>query len=319
MAAPNMSLISAGLADGTGTADALFLKVFAGEVLTAFAENNVMMSRHMVRTITSGKSASFPATWKTAAGYHTPGNMIIGAQSVKHNERIITVDDLLISDVFVGNLDEAKNHYDYRSIYSTQVGEALSRTWDKNVLQAAVLAARATTTVTGGFGGSAVFNTSAHTDSDILGGLIFDAAQAFDEKDVPANERQVGLRPAQYYLMAQNTKYMNRDWGGAGSLATASIPMIADMEVVKTNNLPITNLSEVTGTKNTYHGDFSDTIGVCWHKGAVGTVKLMDLTTQMTGSEFAVVWQGTLIVGKYAVGHGILRPECAVELRKAAP
>jgi hypothetical protein len=46
-----------GQANGAGDALALFLKVFAGEVLTAFAETNVAMPRHLVRTITSGKSA----------------------------------------------------------------------------------------------------------------------------------------------------------------------------------------------------------------------------------------------------------------------
>lgn len=37
--------------------NALFLKVFAGEVLTAFAQKTVTSDKHMVRTITSGKSA----------------------------------------------------------------------------------------------------------------------------------------------------------------------------------------------------------------------------------------------------------------------
>lgn len=34
--------------------EALFMKVFSGEVLTAFARNTVMMSRHQVRTIDHG-------------------------------------------------------------------------------------------------------------------------------------------------------------------------------------------------------------------------------------------------------------------------
>lgn len=34
--------------------DALFMKVFTGEVLTAFARTSVMMSRHQVRTISHG-------------------------------------------------------------------------------------------------------------------------------------------------------------------------------------------------------------------------------------------------------------------------
>lgn len=36
---------------------ALFLKVYGGEVMTAFAENTKFRSRHKVRTIESGKSA----------------------------------------------------------------------------------------------------------------------------------------------------------------------------------------------------------------------------------------------------------------------
>jgi len=38
----------------SGQRDALFMKVFSGEVLTAFARTSVMMSRHMVRTIPHG-------------------------------------------------------------------------------------------------------------------------------------------------------------------------------------------------------------------------------------------------------------------------
>ena len=50
-----------GLVEHAGTADALFLKLFGGEVLTAFDEKNVAVSRHMIRTISNGKSAAFNA------------------------------------------------------------------------------------------------------------------------------------------------------------------------------------------------------------------------------------------------------------------
>jgi hypothetical protein len=50
-----------GQINGTGGSyandNALFLKVFGGEVLTAFANKVVTMDKHMVRTISSGKSA----------------------------------------------------------------------------------------------------------------------------------------------------------------------------------------------------------------------------------------------------------------------
>lgn len=46
-----------GQINGAGDVNALFLKVFSGEVLAAFAQQTVMLGRHMVRTISSGKSA----------------------------------------------------------------------------------------------------------------------------------------------------------------------------------------------------------------------------------------------------------------------
>ncbi len=51
----NMSPSRPGQQNMAGDPLALFLKVFAGEVLTAFAETNVAAARSMVRTITSGK------------------------------------------------------------------------------------------------------------------------------------------------------------------------------------------------------------------------------------------------------------------------
>jgi hypothetical protein len=51
-----------------------------------------------------------------------------------------------------------------------------------------------------------------------------------------------------------------------------------------------------------------------FQKTAVGTVKLMDLAME---SAYDIRRQGTLFVAKYAMGHGVLRPECSVELKKA--
>lgn len=313
----NMTVNRPGQADGAGDAKALFITKFAGEVLTAFDETNVMKGLHTERTITEGKSASFPATWKTSAGYHTPGNQILGAQSIKHNERLIHIDDLLISDVFIANIDEAMNHYDVRSIYSKQIGAALARAYDQRTMQVGVLAARASATVSGGNGGSAITAANAKTDGSVLAAAIFDAAVAFDEKDVPDYDRSAIVKPAQYALMAQTTSLINKDWGGAGVYADGSILRVGGIGLVKSNNVPSTVVAAVTGENNTYDGDFSTTAALVLQKSAIGTVKLMDLAVQMTGEDVAVMYQGTLVVGKYAMGHGILRPECAVEIKTA--
>lgn len=44
-----------GQINGAGAVDSLFLKLFAGEVLTSFEQTQVMMDKHMVRTITNGE------------------------------------------------------------------------------------------------------------------------------------------------------------------------------------------------------------------------------------------------------------------------
>ena len=293
-----------------GTTDELFLKVFGGEVLTAFEEVNVMENLQTIRNIQSGKSAQFPATWKVNASYHTPGAEIVGQTSAV-SERVITIDDLLISDVFIPNIDEAKNHYDYRSEYSMQAGRALSKKFDQNSLQVALLAARASATVTGGNGGVQLTNAGYATTGSTIASGIFTCAQNFDEKDVPENDRYAILRPAQYYIVAQTTGVINRDWGGAGVYAEGSVLKAAGIHFVKSNHIPSTNIA--TGPA-AYQGDFSNTVGAVIQKGAMGTVKLMDLAAEM---EYDMRRQGTLIVAKYALGHGILRPECAAELLSA--
>lgn len=252
-----------------------------------------------------------PATWRVSASYHTPGAEIVG-QTSNVAERIIAIDDLLISDAFIARIDEAKSHFEVRSEYSKQSGLALAYQWDKNVLQVGCLAAAASATVTGASGGTVLTSSTTlyRTSATDLAAGIYAAVQAMDEKDIPEmEEKNVFVRPAQYYLLAQSTALINRDWMGAGSYSDGKILRIGGAPIVKTNHLPITNIS--TGVA-TYQGDFSKVAALVMTKQAVGTVKLLDLSMEMA---YDIRRQGTLIVSKYAIGHGILRPECAVALK----
>ena len=314
MSAANVSRI--GQVNSAGDEKAIFLKVFAGEVLVAFSETTQFMPRSMVRNITSGQSAQFPASGKSSASYHTPGTELLG-QALNHAERVVSIDDMLISDHFLSTIDEAMNHYEVRKIYSKQMGEALAVTADQNIAQVFALAAKQTTgTVTGISGGSEISSANMNTSgSEILIGA-YGAAEALDEKDVPqggfpngpSSDRNMFLAPTNYYDLVQNTAGIDRDFGGEGSIAAGTIFRVAGFNIVKTNNLPTTVIS--TGPA-AYQGDFSDLVAVCAHASAVGTVKLLDLRTEMG---YDIRRQGTLLVAKYAVGHGILRPEAAVNL-----
>jgi hypothetical protein len=297
-----------GQINGAGAVDALFLKVWSGEVLTAFHRNNVFMGNTMVRTIANGKSAQFPAIGNATAAYHTVGTELVGT-AIPHAERNIVIDDVLIADAFIANIDEAKNHYDVRSIYSDEVGKKLAETMDTNIAQVGVLAARGAATITGGYGGSALTAATFTSDSAVLAGGLFDAAQALDEKNVTDSDRYAYFKPSEYYLLAQNTTVINQWYGGQGSISEGNILKVGGIPIVKTNALPSTNVT--TGVA-AYQGNFSTTVGLVLQKAGVGTVKLMDLATE---SEYDIRRQGTLMLAKYAVGHGVLRPECAVELK----
>ena len=315
--ASRLGVVNGATPTNFATENALFLKVFAGEVLTAFNETNVMKDLHTSRTISSGKSASFPVMGKTAAAYHTVGTPLLGTQNVNHNEIVINIDDLLVSDTFIANIDEAKNHYDVRAEYTRQMGAALAKEFDTRTMRVGLLAARSAATVSGGNGGSAVVSANARTSGADLAAAIFDAAQIMDEKDVPENERVALVKPEQYYNLVQTTDVINRDWGGAGVYADGTVLRVAGIQIVKTNNLPTTNVAAVSGENNTYSGDFSNTAALVMQKQAIGTVKLMDLAVEQTTGDFNIMYQGTLMAAKYAMGHGVLRPECAVEIKIA--
>jgi len=317
MANANVSRL--GQINNAGDAKALFLKVFAGEVMTAFEMATVTAGRFKERTISSGKSAQFPILGQIGAEYHVPGTELNGTL-VPANEVIITIDDLLVSHAFIAQIDEAMNHYDVRSQYSTEMGRKLAYTKDKQLLQLAVLAARAGSPVNGELGGGSVTDAAMLTDetAEKLIKALFAAAQKLDEKNVSKECRVAFRSPQAYDRRAQNTKFMNTQWGGTGTYSDGKVIKVAGIEIVPTNNGPFGSTiaagTVAAGTGDKYAGTFTNTVGVVSTPDAVGTVKLMDLAME---SEYQISRQGTLMVAKYAMGHGVLRPACAVELKLA--
>ena len=344
MANGNTSPSRLGQVNASGNVNELFLKVFSGEILTTFEEQNVMKDLHMVRTIQSGKSAQFPVTGIATAGYHTAGESIADSgngylSAIKHAERVISIDDVLISSTFIANIDELKNHYDVRSIYAKELGKALAKRFDIATMKTLAAAARGTSDIGGADGtilgaSTSLFATATASASELIDAL-YGVAESLDGKDVSDEGRFALLSPADYYTLitADNSAVSlaaNRDVGGVGNIATGTISQVAGINLVKSNHLStiaIDNSGVATGDGSAsvnndvfgggaagegYNGDLSATRILAGTKEAIGTVKLLDLATE---SEYQIERQGTLFVAKYAMGHGVLRPECAVEVR----
>jgi hypothetical protein len=282
----------------------LFLKTFTGEVLTAFNTNNIAMPLHRVRTISSGSSAQFPLTGIATTNTLVAGNEVVPT-AIAHSEKVVNINDLLTSSVFIAKIDEAMNHYDVRSIYSSEIGTALAKAADTAVFQAIADA----TDDTAEYAQGANKNNadieiaqapSASTGTDVAD-AIFKALEALDTKNV-TGEKSVVLDAETYYKMFSGTNsniagVMSKDFGTGGNLNTGTVPLIGGAKVYMSNNLP-------SGSK-----------GLVFTKDAAATVKLLDLGVE---SEYQVSRQGTLMVARYAMGHSSLRPECAVKLTNAS-
>ena len=68
--------------------------------------------------------------------------MIVGQGTPAANEVVIRIDDYLIADASIYSLDEAKAHFDIRQIYSTELGQALARAYDKRIARTLIQGAR---------------------------------------------------------------------------------------------------------------------------------------------------------------------------------
>ena len=200
------------------------------------------------------------------------------------------------------------------------MGRALAFQMDKHVLQTMVQAAAATANVgdSGYAAGTIITDADSNTNATSLIGSIFDAAEALDDAYVPSEGRFCFVKPEQYYLLANASNAANADFKGSGSIASGNMPEIAGIKMIKTPHLPTSN---VTGTGVDAGGaggaqvvNASNTTAIIAHTSAVGTVKLMDLAVE---SEYDIRRQGTLMVAKYAMGHGVLRPEAAVQIQTA--
>lgn len=318
MAAPDLTVNRPGEAAG-GASDAfeLFLTTYSGMVLNAFRRRVATDGKFVEREISQGHQAQFPVLGRTAAAYHTPGAYLTGAQSVAHGQRLIKIDNVLLSDIAVAEFDTLLNHFDVMGEYAMQQAEALAIQKDKHVLQVGLNAANGTDVLNNGLpDGTQLTNADYATVGDTLAAGITSAAQTMDENWVPDEDRYAFVKPAQFYLLQQTTKLLNRDWGGAGSLSEGTLPRITNVQLVKTNNFPAgTNVAAISGERNTdYAFNATNTAALVIHRSAVGTLRRMGVTTDAGWERMVQSW---VLIAKYAMGHGILRPEAAVELQTA--
>ena len=283
--AQNYTGLRSGMINEAGNSRALYLKLYAGEVMTAFQTKNIMMNYTRTRNIKKGKSAQFIMTGKhRTAGYHTPGNEIVPAAGARHTERLVTIDDLLIVNQFIPNIDEAMAHYDIRSVYSQEAAYGLAYAADKNILRMAIKASLATdkTKV-----GALVQDNVAWDDEDFSANVtyasladscksvkfmegVIEAKRILESAGAPLDDLVVVCATDIYYHMFKsgtngettaNLHLFNSDVGGSGSVKDVDLPTIAGIPVVRSPHIGTggsggwaTNLWTMSGSGGTRAG-----------------------------------------------------------------
>ena len=318
--------------EGQSAADklALFLKVFGGEVLTAFKRRSVTMDKHMVRTIQSGKSAQFPVMGRTAGFYLAPGENIDDKQGdIKHTEKVITIDGLLVAAVMIYDIEDAMNHYDVSSEYSAQLGEALAISADGAVMAEMAnlcnLPAASDENIAG-LGKASVLSIGAAADlvdpeargKAILKGLTLARAK-LTTNYVPPSDRFAYVKPEDYSAILSALMPNAANYAALIDPETGNIRNVMGFTIVEVPHLTVGGSGDNLAGANQKHSfpavssvtvkvAKDNVVALFNHRSAVGTVKLKDMALERSRR---ANFQGDQIIGKYAMGHGGLRPEAA--------
>lgn len=276
----------------------LALKLFSGEVLTSFEKSNIFLNMVQRKTISGGKSSSFPVigTYTDAIKVHQPGDNVVPS-TIASGERVISIDKLKYASVFTDRWEEAVAHYETRSQYSTEIGRKLANQIDLDVISTL----RSCLTATPEVGQPAV---NAVIDAELVDSMtvkeqgdklvesIFAAQAELDSKDIPG-ERMVVMHPKTKYKLVMSGA-INKDYTANtnGGLDTGNIDMVAGLKVLVSNNV-------------------SEDEILIFTKHAIGALSLLDIKTEI---EYKIEKQGTLIVSSYAMGYGILNPGCVLQI-----
>lgn len=321
---------------GTGSVDALNLTEYAGEVLEAFEAKRIMRDLIRTRSISGAKSAQFPAFFKAFAGLHVPGTELTG-QDIQKNEVTVTVDGLLIHDVYVDRIDEMLTHYDLRGPYARAQGEGIARVYDVMCSQLVTAAAYGPELFAGDGGGSRVTQTAAQDFSTSGLDLIDALAKAkldLELRDVDVDNLNSIFNPLQWQLIANSDKNINRDYGDS-NISNPGLETMVGVRIHKSNAFLFgRDVTPYNATSNAdglvghpsdprrlpaslnakYHRDLTNVVGVVFSEEAAAMLHVLDLNTEATWDPRR---RATLLVAEMAAGGDVLRSKCAVALTKA--
>lgn len=321
--AETIVISSPGLDSNSGDSDRfkMFLTQFAGEVMTAYRRASVTLGRHMERSIASGKAAKFPVLGRKVAKYLYPGKSLDELrQAEQQTEVTLFIDGLLTGDCLITDLDDAMNHFDVRSEYSYQIGEALAMARDGGLLAEIAKLVVADKELLPGLGKGKILTKTVtggmSSETEQLGKaiieMLLEAKTAMSDNYVPNEGRVVYMLPVGVNALTASMVAINRDYGAVASITDANVMRVCGFDIVEVPHLTMGGVDKegtIQGEGHAFPAAYKDKC--CFlvaHRSTVGTLTLKSFALEHARR---AEYQADQIIGKYAIGQGGLRPEAA--------
>ncbi len=293
---------------------ALFAKKFSTDVLRYFMDTNIMKAMITNRTIDSGKSESFPVVGNATAVDVANDAAELAIKNVKATEREIAIGDLTVAHAWLTDLDKAMVHYDSQSAQAESIGRALAKKVDVDVLAKVIEAGAiedATDASTAGLKAFSddIFTVQVAADLTTGAGVYLGALKAVTEeadKDT-VGDSQFVFRPQQYFMLLNNPAQTGLTWVNDPSAQSGKVPQLLGKKVYYTSHFPALASTAIAD---------DEVGGVLFSKEAVGCLELMSVSTRI---DYIPQRLSNLIVGKMAVGYGILNHGCAINIIQEYP
>ena len=300
---------------------ALLVEKVTGEIIASFDKTTLMEGKYQKKQLQGGKSLRFEHVGGIGAYYHNAGEHIKGS-NVAHDKSELTLDRPLVTSFFTDDFQESMLHYDARKEYTRKMGEVLAQKYDRNIQMKYITASRLKNVMAEYAGGSVVVDTElASTDLAVKVNAFAKALIAGKKELIKKNVTGTVFAvtdPDTYFEIVEHRDLLNKDFGNVGDYAEGKVFKIGGVPLTYHNYIPQTDGSDENNTEfyDEYHGiNCTGTVAFMGTSEAVGVLRGGDVTTKIWDDNGRM---GTWTRASLACGMGVLRPECAVEIRKSA-
>lgn len=234
--------------------------------------------------INTGSSGTLDLDSGTFIGDST-GTTAADVDVMNHTNKTATLDNYSTGE-YVDDFDALKTNVDLRSAYASSIASAMSRAYDKVIIDALDTAQSSMTAVT------------ETTQGTLVRADLQAVHNALNSKDVPMNDRYLVVDSATYGDILGDTNIVgNADGPLSQALATGILPNVLGFNIIMSNLLTAI--------------DADETKSYAFHKDAIGMAIGKDITTMVN---YVPQKLSTLIAAEFSAGSVVIDPTACVSL-----